>query len=233
MKIIEREGKSTSKVIEKFMKEFDLTLDDFKFEVLEKGSTSFLNLFGSKNARIKFTFSDSSQYLVDFTKELLNKMDFSYGNVQIKTTGKIHNIEIMKAVDAGHIIGKDAKLLDSIQYLLNQLVNRSPDSNYKVQLDVDGYRDRRQDALLKKVSSISVKVKKRKKSITLEPMHSAHRRIVHQFIEKEPELKTLTVGRGEFKRVVILPADQELPKTSNTKKPYRRRRSRKPHNPNK
>ena len=43
MKIIEREGKTTSKVIESFMKEFNLTLDDFKFEVIEKGSSSFLN----------------------------------------------------------------------------------------------------------------------------------------------------------------------------------------------
>lgn len=233
MKIIEREGRSTSKVIENFMKEFDLTLDDFKFEVLEKGSTSFLNLFGSKNAKIRFTLSDSNQYLIDFTKELLSKMGFSYGNLEINTTGKIHHIEIKNAIEAGHIIGKDAKLLDSIQYLLNQLVNRSPESSFKVQLDVDGYRNRRREALLNKVSSISGKVKKRKKSITLEPMHSAHRRIVHQFIEKEPDLKTMTVGKGEFKRVVIFPADQEMPQKDHQKKGPRRRRPRKTKKPGK
>jgi spoIIIJ-associated protein len=224
MKIIEREGKTTSKIIESFMKEFNVTLDDFKFEVIEKGSSSFLNLFGSKAARIKFTLSDSNQHLADFTKELLNKMGFTYGELAFNTSDKIYNIEIKKAAEVGHIIGKDAKLLDSIQYLLNQIVNKTPNSDYRVHLDVDGYRNRRKEALLKKIESITTKVKKREKSITLEPMHSANRRIVHQFVEKHPELKTLTVGKGEFKRVVILPANQSNPDTGIKKGTHRPRR---------
>ncbi len=227
MKIIEREGKTTSKVIEKFMKEFNLTLNDFKFEVLEKGSTSFLNLFGSTAAKIRFTFSDSNQHLLNFTRELLNKMGFVFGDVEIETTGKTYNIEIKNAAETGHIIGKDAKLLDSLQYLLNQMVNKTPNSDYRVNLDVDGYRERRKEALVKKINSITAKVKKREKSITLEPMHSANRRIVHQLVEKEPTLKTMTVGKGEFKRVVIMLAGQKPPKVDPSKKPARKRRPRK------
>lgn len=222
MKVIEREGKSTSKIIESFMKEFDLTLNDFKFEVIEKGSSSFLNLFGSKPAKLKFTYTEkSNQQLEDFTKELLYKMGFKYGELEITTTDKIYNIEIKNAAEAGHIIGKDAKLLDSIQYLLNQLVNKAQESDFRVRLDVDGYRDRRKEALIKKVGSIAEKVKKRDKSFTLEPMHSANRRVVHQFVEKHPELKTMTVGKGEFKRVIILPANQSKPKPQKNRRPRR------------
>lgn len=224
MKIIEREGKSTPKIIEAFMKEFNLTLNDFKFEVIDKGTSSFLNLFGSKPAKIKFTLADSTESIQNFTEELLQKMNCSFGKVQTEIKDNTYLVKILNAKDPGHIIGKEAKLLDSIQHILNQMVNKQEKSNYRVRLDVDGYRGRRKEALVSKVKSIAEKVKTRNKSITLEPMHAANRRIVHRFIEKDNSVKTMTVGQGEFKRVVILPAGQAKPtnakrKTSKNRKP--------------
>jgi len=211
MKIIEREGKTTSKVIESFMNEFDLTLNDFKFEVVEKESSRLFGLLGSKPARLKFTFSEINEGIKEFTEELFKKLDFSYGELSLSESDTNFNLEIKDARDPGHIIGKEAKLLDSIEYLLNQIANKQGKPGKRISLDVDGYRERRKEALLKKVKSVAEKVKKRGKSITLEAMHAGNRRIVHQYIENEPKLKTMTIGKGEFKRVVILPADQNKP----------------------
>jgi len=224
MKIIEREGKTTSKVIESFMKEFNITLDDFKFEVIEKGSSSFLNLFGSKPAKLKFIMPDSTEVMQNFTEELLRRMRCTYGKINIALNDKTYLVEIKDAKDPGHIIGKEAKLLDSIQHLLNQMINKQEKNNYRVRLDVDGYRNRRKTALLNKVKLIAEKVKKREKSITMEPMHSANRRIVHKFIEKDAKVKTMTVGQGEFKRVVILPANQSRPSHAK-RKPNKNRKA--------
>jgi len=224
MKIIEREGKTTSKVIESFMKEFNITLDDFKFEVIEKGSSSFLNLFGSKPAKLKFIMPDSTEVMQNFTEELLRRMRCTYGKINIALNDKTYLVEIKDAKDPGHIIGKEAKLLDSIQHLLNQMINKQEKNNYRVRLDVDGYRNRRKAALLNKVKLIAEKVKKREKSITMEPMHSANRRIVHKFIEKDAKVKTMTVGQGEFKRVVILPANQSRPSHAK-RKPNKNRKA--------
>jgi len=228
MKIIEREGKTTPRIIEAFMKEFNVTLDDFKFEVIDKGTTSFLNLFGSKPARIKFTLADSTESVHNFTEELLKKMNCAYGKIDTTIDDDTYLIKIIDAQDPGHIIGKEAKLLNSIQHILNQVVNRQEKSRYRVRVDVDGYRERRKDALLKKVRSITEKVKKRDKSITLEPMHAANRRIVHQFVETDPQIKTMTVGQGEFKRVVILPANKAKAKSKPSharKRPHKNRKA--------
>jgi spoIIIJ-associated protein len=216
MKVIKREGKTTSAVINSFMKEFNLNLQDFTFEVVEEGSKGVLGLFGSKKVKIKFTLPDSSERIKSFTQTLMDKMNVRYETVTCEENNGIYEVKISSKEDAGFLIGKEAKLLDSLQYLITQMISKAEKAPIKVKLDVDNYRKRREDALVDKVKSIAEKVKTRNKSITLEPLHAAHRRVVHKQIEKDKDLKTMTIGEGSQKRIVIMPADK-LPENSNKK----------------
>jgi spoIIIJ-associated protein len=212
MRELVKEGKSTSAIINEFMKEFKLKLDDFKFEVIEEGSNGFLKLFGSKPTKIKFFLTDVSEKIKEFAEGILGRMNVEFNSIQVKQEDGRYNVHISGSKDPGFIIGKEGKLLDSLQHLLNQMINKAEKKKFKIRLDVDGYRKRREDALIEKVRSISDKVKQRGKSITMEPLHAANRRIVHQFIEKDKSLQTMTIGEGEIKRVVILPANRPLDK---------------------
>ncbi len=138
-------------------------------------------------------------------------MNVSSFNIDITYKDKSYFVDITGVDNAGFIIGKEAKLLDSIQHLLNQMINKQEKKQLRVKVDVDKYRERRKTALLEKVKNAAEKVKKRGKSITLEPLHAANRRIVHQFIERDKKVRTMTIGEGEFKRVVIFPASQNKP----------------------
>ena len=91
------------------------------------------------------------------------------------------------------------------------MINKQEKKQLRVIVDVEKYRERRKTALLGKVKNAAEKVKKRGKSITMEPLHAANRRIVHQFIERDKKVRTMTIGEGEFKRVVIFPASQNKP----------------------
>ncbi|MBN2460726.1 MAG: Jag N-terminal domain-containing protein [Candidatus Cloacimonetes bacterium] len=208
MKCIEREGKSASQIIENFIKEFNLTLNDFKFEVVEEGSSSFLNLFGSKPAKVKFFLQDTSENLRKFAHDLITRLDISYNEINITNNDREYHLNISGIKDPGFIIGKDAKILDSIQYILNQIINKHEKKQLYLKIDVDGYREKKKAILLKKVETAAEKVKMKGKSITLEPLHAANRRIVHQFIEKDGKLRTMTIGEGDFKRVVIMPSEK-------------------------
>ncbi len=212
MRELVKEGKSTSAIINEFMKEFKLKLDDFKFEVIEEGSNGFLKLFGSKPTKIKFFLTDVSEKIKEFAEGILGRMNVEFNSIQVKHEDGHYNVHISGSKDPGFIIGKEGKLLDSLQHLLNQMINKAEKKKFRIRLDVDGYRKRREDALIEKVRSISDKVKQRGKSITMEPLHAANRRIVHQFIEKDKSLQTMTIGEGEIKRVVILPANKSLDK---------------------
>lgn len=224
MKLIEREGKSTSSIISAFMKEFGYTLENFKFEVTEEGKSGFLNLFGGKPTKVTFMVPDVNDKMESFTRTFLQLVEIQCKDVRVTVKDNTHHVSIVDASDAGFLIGKDARFLDSMQHLLNQMVNKAEKKQHRMMLDVDGYRKRRIDALTEKVKSIAEKVKKNGRSITLEPLHASHRRIVHQLVENDKEIRTMTIGEGEYKRVVILPAN----KSKGGSRPPQRRRTRRP-----
>lgn len=224
MKLIEREGKSTSSIISAFMKEFGYTLENFKFEVTEEGKSGFLNLFGGKPTKVTFMVPDVNDKMESYTRTFLQHVEIQCKEVHVTMKDNTHMVTIVEASDAGFLIGKDARFLDSMQHLLNQMVNKAEKKQYRMVLDVDGYRKRRIEALTEKVKSIAEKVKKNGRSITLEPLHASHRRIVHQLIENDKEIRTMTIGEGEYKRVVILPAN----KGKGGSRPPQRRRTRRP-----
>ncbi|MDP8201247.1 MAG: Jag N-terminal domain-containing protein [Candidatus Tenebribacter burtonii] len=247
-------GKSTSKIISEFMKEHNLELNDFKFEVVDEGSSGFMGLFGSKPTTIKFIYKESKAYLrkskaksvektrvkrekkiknkigkkisfkkestansnpediikmtKEFTQGILAKMNITSGDVEVIQDNGIYNVTINNSKDAGFIIGKEAKLLDSFQHLLNQMVNKAEKKKIQVIIDVDGYRDRRRKALLEKVDSIAKRVKDTGRSYTFEPLQASNRKVIHQQIEKDNALRIRTIGEGSRKRVVILPANK-------------------------
>ena len=249
-------GKSTSKIISEFMRENGLELNDFKFEVVEEGSSGFLGLFGSKPTTIKFIYEESKvqtkkripknkplnskktakkprakkQVVInnintpeiikmtrDFTEGILAKMNIETGKIDVSSKEGIFYVTINNSKDAGFIIGKEAKMLDSFQHLLNQMVNKAEKKKIQIILDVDGYRDRRLKALLEKVDNLSKKVIETGKSYTLEPLHSSNRKAVHQHIENDNKLRTRTIGEGSRKRVVILPATKSTSRKPKSK----------------
>ncbi len=223
MKIIEKQGKSTSKIISEFMAENNLQLDDFKFEVVEEGSNGFLNLFGGKPTKIKFLVPDVEEKIKEFTEGLLLRSGVANAEITVSLVNNVYKVDIGNVQNAGFLIGKDGKFLDSFEHILNQMINKVEKKKLRISVDVDGYRSRRVEALLIKVKSIIDKVIERGRSITLEPLSSENRRLVHQFVEKESKLKTMTVGNGRFKRIVILPpnAKKKQPRNNKSAKPGR------------
>jgi spoIIIJ-associated protein len=206
MKVIEKEGKSTSAIIADFMKETGLKLENFKFEVTEEGSSGFLNLFGVKPTKIKFLLSDIEDTIKKTTEQFLSNLKADYSNIEISKKNGVFRIHIIGAVDPGFLIGKEARMLNSFQYLLNQMINKKEKKQVKMSLDIDGYRDRKKSALEDKVKGITEKVKSKGRSITLEPLNAENRKVVHRIVEKDELVRTMTIGEGDSKRVVILPA---------------------------
>jgi spoIIIJ-associated protein len=202
MQTIIKEGKSTSHVISDFMKEHNLELIDFKFEVIEKGAKGFLGIIGFKPVKIRFQLPDIKEKIREYLEGLLKHIQADYQSIDIKFHDHKYQIAI-KSNDPGYLIGKDAKMLDGLEHLLNQMLNKHQKKTLRLSLDVDGYRERKIVALVDKTKSICDKVKQSGRSITLEPMNSQQRRIVHKFVEKDEYLKTMTIGEGEQKRIVI------------------------------
>lgn len=109
----------------------------------------------------------------------------------------------MAGADMGILIGKRGQTLDSLQYLTSLVVNKECDGYVRVKLDTENYRDRRKATLESLAKNIAYKVKRTKRSVSLEPMNPYERRIIHSALQNDRYVTTHSEGEEPFRRVVV------------------------------
>ncbi|MCB5253107.1 MAG: Jag N-terminal domain-containing protein [Candidatus Cloacimonadaceae bacterium] len=208
MNTIDRSGDSVEEIIRKFRSEHNISDHELRYEILKKPSKGFFGLFANKIALVRFQLPESHDRVRLFTETLLDKMSVSFGKVICKTEGKTLFLTIEGVVETGFVIGKNGSMLETIQYLINR-VFENEHSIERIYVDADGYRARREAQFLSRYISDIKKIKVHGKSLTLEPMNPGERRIIHRHVERDKGLRTLTVGEGENKRIVIFSSKQK------------------------
>lgn len=203
MKTIEKFAKTVELAIEEFKAETNLNDEQFSYEVLQKESTSFLGLFGGKQAIVKFSYCDTEDLIRNYLDEFFKRIPMELESILIEKENDAYNVTIINPAEPGFIIGKDGNFLNDLEYLLNLAVFRNQENRNAIKLDVDNYRQRRSDGLVREVKFAMSKILKTKISIKLKPMTSSERRIVHQLVLEDKRFKTTTVGEGKKRQVVI------------------------------
>ena len=203
MEFIEVSAKNVDDAITQASVQLGITGDQLEYEVIEKGSTGFLGI-GSKNALIKarrkFTLEDNVK---DFLKSVFDAMNMQVEVlVQIDEADNTIDIEL-KGDDMGILIGKRGQTLDSLQYLTSLAVNKHSDQYYKVKVDTENYRKRRKETLENLAKNIAYKVKRTKRSVSLEPMNPFERRIIHSALQNDRYVTTHSEGEEPFRHVVV------------------------------
>ena len=124
--------------------------------------------------------------------------------------GEVLNVQ-MNGDDMGILIGKRGQTLDSLQYLVSLVVNKGSSTYVRVKLDTENYRERRKATLENLADNISVKVKKSRQSVYLEPMNPYERRIIHSALQGDPFVTTYSEGEEPNRKVVVaLKKDADL-----------------------
>jgi spoIIIJ-associated protein len=226
MNTIDKSGLSVEDIIREFRLEHNIRDHELKYEIIKRPSKGIFGLFANKLALVRFQVPESSDRVRLFTETLLKKMGISYSNITSKMEGKTLYLTIEGIVETGFIIGKNGSMLETIQYLVNRVFEGDRKLE-RIYLDADGYRERRESQFLHKYLPQINKIKVHGKALTLEPMSPGERRIIHRHIERDKGLRTLTIGDGENKRIVIFSSKQKesevLQQTKQDGKPEARR----------
>ena len=109
--------------------------------------------------------------------------------------------------DAGLLIGRRGETLHALQFLVRMIVGRQIGRKAYIVLDVEDYRERRSDMLQSLARRTAGRVASSGGSSSLEPMSPAERRVVHMALADHPGVRTESEGKGDRRRVVILPQD--------------------------
>lgn len=197
-------AKTVEEAITKAAIELETTSDKLEIEVVEKGSTGLLGIIGSRPAIIRVKKVETMEdKIVDFLNQVFDAMNLS---VTIEMTFNQEEGEIsinLVGEDMGVLIGKRGQTLDSLQYLTSLVINKSSDSYIRVKMDTENYRERRKETLETLAKNIAYKVKRTKRSVSLEPMNPYERRIIHAALQNDKYVVTRSDGEEPFRHVVI------------------------------
>ncbi len=105
----------------------------------------------------------------------------------------------------GMLIGKEGKVLDSLQFLINRMVKKRLGESIKIYLDINQYKAKKVERLSKMALRLGKKVKKSGKSILIGPYNPHDRRVIHLALKNDPSIKTESLGEGEMKKIRIFP----------------------------
>ena len=203
MDFIEVSAKTVDDAITEACQKFSVTSDKLEYEVVEEGSAGFLGI-GAKPAIIKARVKSSIQ---DIAKTFLNEV-FEAMGLTVVIDIKYDEIDNLMDIDLsgdemGVLIGKRGQTLDSLQYLTSLVVNKDVENYIRVKVDTENYRKRRKDTLENLAKNIAFKVKRTKRSVSLEPMNPYERRIIHSALQNDRYVTTHSEGEEPFRRVVV------------------------------
>ena len=190
MEYIEISAKTVNDAITEACQKFVVTSDKLDYVVVEEGSLGFLGI-GSKpatiKARVKGTIADKAK---DFLNEVFSAMNMVVViNVKYNEDNRNMNIEL-SGDEMGVLIGKRGQTLDSLQYLVSLVVNKDSEEYIRVKVDTEDYRERRKETLENLAKNIAYKVKRTKRSVSLEPMNPYERRIIHSALQNDKYVTT-------------------------------------------
>ena len=138
-----------------------------------------------------------------FLKEVFDAMKMEVKvDTKFNADENILDVELSGA-EMGVLIGKRGQTLDSLQYLISLVVNRDVQDYIHVKVDTENYRERRKATLENLAKNISIKVKKTRQSVALEPMNPYERRIIHSALQNDRYVTTHSEGDEPFRRVVV------------------------------
>ena len=206
MEYKEYKGKNVDEAITNACVDLGIAADQLDYEVIEKGSSGFLGI-GSKSAVIQAKKNESVEEIAtEFLNKVFDAMELTVKiDLQIEEGEKENTINInVIGDDMGILIGKRGQTLDSLQYLVSLVVNKDSDKFHRVKLDTENYRERRKATLENLAKNISLKVKRIKKPVALEPMNPYERRIIHSALQNDRYCTTKSEGEEPYRHVVVM-----------------------------
>ncbi len=209
MQEIEMSAKTVEEAIELALKELDAERSDVEIAVISRGKSGILGI-GAEPALVRVTLlSDAPPDSVTLTSEVLESLISMMAVDATLTLKQVYNESLdgpvfeIEGDDAGLLIGRKGETLNTIQFMVKYIVSHKIGDRVNVMIDVEGYQERRHQALANMAHRVAGRVSDTGRSIALEPMPPNERRIVHLALSDHPYVMTESAGVGDSRQVVI------------------------------
>ena len=192
---------------------WNISEDDLVAEVVED-TKRFFGLLGKK-LKVRVTSTKPLMYLQarDFVHSLMEQCELDL-NVSLDDDCRIN----LEGDDSAIIIGRHGETLKAYEFLTN-LMFRPDQEMPKIRFDCGGYKDRREESLIRLAKVTAKEAARKGVTIRLEPMSSWERRVIHMALQDSRSVKTSSEGEEPMRKIVIVPTGRP-----EKRKRYRKRR---------
>jgi spoIIIJ-associated protein len=225
MTSIEKTGRTVDEAVEAAVAEFGVSREQIEYVVLDEPSKGLFGLLGGKPARVRVELiedkttdaapkgkseranaadrpaTDPVEAAKTFLTSIFKAMKL---DVKIEKLTGIEQVTLnLRGEDLGILIGKHGQTLDALQYLTNLAAHRDADERVRIVIDVEDYRKRREETLVRLAQRLADRVKLRGEKVVLEPMSPHERKIIHTALQDDLRVTTFSEGEEPFRKVVI------------------------------
>ncbi len=141
--------------------------------------------------------------VIDFLEKLITKMGYS-GKVEVVSRDERKLGLGIITEHSNILIGKKGKNLDAIQVLANVFAGKLGKNGVRIIVDVENYRSRREDSLVRLATEMADLVRRNRGSKLLEPMNPFERRLIHTTLNGYEDIDTKSEGEGLYKQVRVI-----------------------------
>ena len=217
------EGRTTNEAIEKGLKELNVSKKQVEIKVLEsEDKRSFFNILTPRVVKVELIVkeenhvnekkeiaevSEESENMAEgnvknFLDDFISKLPTNDLKYEIKRD-KSDLLVNITGEDTGYLIGYRGNVLNSIQVILNNIANKGINERVRILLNIGGYKEKREKDLKELADKIAGTVIRKRKAITLEPMSSYERKIIHSRLQENTKVETHSIGEEPNRRIVV------------------------------
>ena len=218
-KCIISEGKTTAEAIEKGLKEIGLPKELVDIKVIEENKKSFFDILAPKVVKVELKEKEAKkleEFEIETTEQELEEAKTKINKFLTEFVEKLNNgttyqIEIkekclyitINGENVGNLIGYRGDALYALENILKAIANQNTENRVIVRLDIEGYKEKRIKTLQELAGKKAKIVEKTGKMITLEPMKAYERKIIHSYLQENPNVETRSIGQEPKRRIVI------------------------------
>jgi len=236
MDYVETEGETIDQAIANALKVLGVEREKITVDILAEGKKGILG-FGAQKARIRaalrkgsidlnvaqpvtmsFDVKAIAEKAQGVLQEILNRMGVK-ASVESKVGDKEEEIVLgISADNSGVLIGRKGQTLEALQYLVTRITGeRVGSEGPHIIVDIENYRARRRKSLEDMALRLGEKAKRQRKTVTVDALSAADRRIIHAVLQDDPWVTTKSLGQGSYRRLLIIPeGDRKKREETNT-----------------
>lgn len=150
-------------------------------------------------------FDEEADPIADLLFDIMDLMDL---DAEIELEEREDHVRYhIEGPELGVLIGRHGQTLEALQFLVGVINARKQLVDYRVVIDIEGYRDRREKQLRDLARRTAQKASREGRKVVLAPMPPVDRRVIHMALAGNNTVKTYSEGEEPDRCVVVAPGD--------------------------